>query len=961
MRLLFLILATTTLLFAQEKPLDFEYVKDEATTPILNPTLADRKVAKIRLKNGLEAYIISDPETNQSGASLSVEAGSWSDPKEYPGMAHFCEHMLFMGTKAYPDESEYSRFITEHGGMNNAFTASDQTVYLFSVNNESFKEALDRFSHFFIDPLFNTSSVDRELHAVDQEHSKNIEHDGRRQYMILKETGNPNHPFSGFSTGNAQTLGGIPREALVTWYQSNYCAGRMHLVVISSLPLDDLIQTVVDDFSYVPSCQVPPLSYPFHLFSKEQKGHMIYIKPIKDIKVFELIWQPAKQFAEDRKADVFNLVAYALSYAGPGSLSEMLKKEELARSVSSKADQLSQDEATFELSVTLTEKGVKNLDTVINYCFQAINRLKESGIPEYLFQEDKQMSLVNYQYQTRQDCFSTVENLGSSIIYEPLETFPEKQNIPTTYDPAFIKSFIDTLTPQTAIFSVQADPNLTGIAMTSKEKWMGAEYTIKPIDQEKLSDWENIALNPQIKLPASNPFIPKNLSLVSDAPKKIAQDESCLIYFKQDLNYQVPTAATIFSLKSPLLTGSASSCVLFDLYLQALQDKLDGTLSLARAAGFEFDIFHRDLKVTLMLSGYSDQTPELLKTIFQSLNSIHPTKEQFERYKETLATCYQNASKELPIRQAIDILQNLLSNASATSSSKYQAITSISYDSFLLFCTSAFKKSYVEGMIYGNFEEHTATDLWKNLHSSLASQPYPPYEQLIKKVIHLPETGGPFLISTETQMQGNGVILAIQEGSFSMEKRGCQQVLSNLLERDFFDTLRTQQQTGYIVQSQSSEIEKELFQSFYVQSSSYASEDLLARFEIFLQNFNQTLAQNLTPERFESIKSDLITVLQMPPDNQQAMAQRLNSLAFNYDGDFDWINKRIASLKTLSYDFVLHSAQEFLSNKNLKRLAIFVNGKTPSTQDTPKMANPLNYNPITPIQLKTLSTYSNTP
>ncbi len=959
MRLFILFLATSSLLFCNEEIPNFEYVKDETTVPILNPTLVDRKVAKIRLKNGLEAYLVSDPETNQSGASLSVEAGSWSDPKEYPGMAHFCEHMLFLGTKAYPGESDYSQFITEHGGKNNAFTASNQTVYMFSINNEAFQEALNRFSHFFIDPLFNTSSVERELHAVDQEHSKNIENDGWRQYMILKETGNPAHPFSGFSTGNAQTLGGIPREALVNWYEANYCAGRMHLVVISSLPLDDLVKIVVSDFSSVPSCQTPPPSYPFELFSEEQKGHMIYIKPVKDIKILELTWQPPKQFAEDRNTDVFDLVAYALSYGGPGSLSELLKQEQLARSVSSKGDLLSQDEAIFELSIALTEKGVKNLNTVIDYCFQAINRLKESGIPEYLFQEDKQMSLVNYQYQTREDCFTAVEELGASIIYEPLETFPQKQNIPTTYNPTFIKSFIDTLTPETAIFSIQANPDLTGVPMTSKEKWMDADYTIKPIPQELLSQWKNIALNPHINLPPPNPFIPKNLVLVSDAPKKIAQDDSCLVYFKQDVQYQVPTGTTIFSLKSPLLTGSAGSAVLFDLYLYALKDKLDGTLSLASAAGFEFDAFHKDLKVTLMLSGYSDQTPELLRTIFQSLNAIHPTKEQFERYKEALSTSYQNASKDLPLMQGIDMLKNLLSNASPTSQSKYQAIMPLSYEAFLLFCKTAFKKSYVEGMIYGNFEEPMAKDLWNTLHHSLASTPYPPHEQLIKKVINLPETGGPFLISTDTQMQGNGVILTIEEGSFSMEKRGAQQILSTLLERDFFDTLRTQQQTGYIVQSQNSEIEKELFQNFYVQSSSYPSQDLLARFEIFLKNFTQTLTQNLTAERFVSIKSDLITLLEMPPDNQAAMAQRLNFLAFNYDGDFEWINKRIASLKELPYDFVLQSAGEFFSPKNLKRLAIFVNGKTPPvTENTTLMTNPLNYNALSPVQLKSLSSYS---
>ncbi|HEY5259420.1 MAG TPA: insulinase family protein, partial [Rhabdochlamydiaceae bacterium] len=106
----------------------FEFVEDEAKLPILNPALKDRKTAKLRLDNGLEVYLVSDPGSDQSAAALSVEAGSWMDPKEYPGMAHFLEHMLFMGTGAYPKEFEYMQYIHDNGGTVNAYTATDRTV-----------------------------------------------------------------------------------------------------------------------------------------------------------------------------------------------------------------------------------------------------------------------------------------------------------------------------------------------------------------------------------------------------------------------------------------------------------------------------------------------------------------------------------------------------------------------------------------------------------------------------------------------------------------------------------------------------------------------------------------------------------------------------------------------------------------------------------------------------------------
>lgn len=39
------------------------------------------------------------------------------DPAELPGLAHFCEHMLFLGTEKYPVENEYPRFLSEHGNF----------------------------------------------------------------------------------------------------------------------------------------------------------------------------------------------------------------------------------------------------------------------------------------------------------------------------------------------------------------------------------------------------------------------------------------------------------------------------------------------------------------------------------------------------------------------------------------------------------------------------------------------------------------------------------------------------------------------------------------------------------------------------------------------------------------------------------------------------------------------------
>ena len=85
----------------------------------------------ITLPNRLKALLISDPEADMAAASINVGVGSCSDPREHQGLAHFLEHMLFQGTEKYPDEFEYSKFMSDNGGWDNAFTGGENTNYYF--------------------------------------------------------------------------------------------------------------------------------------------------------------------------------------------------------------------------------------------------------------------------------------------------------------------------------------------------------------------------------------------------------------------------------------------------------------------------------------------------------------------------------------------------------------------------------------------------------------------------------------------------------------------------------------------------------------------------------------------------------------------------------------------------------------------------------------------------------------
>jgi hypothetical protein len=76
-----------------------------------------RSYRYMTLSNGLKVVCVSDPDTDMSAASMSVHVGSMSDPLLWPGLAHFLEHMLFMGNSLYPDENAYFAYLNENGGI----------------------------------------------------------------------------------------------------------------------------------------------------------------------------------------------------------------------------------------------------------------------------------------------------------------------------------------------------------------------------------------------------------------------------------------------------------------------------------------------------------------------------------------------------------------------------------------------------------------------------------------------------------------------------------------------------------------------------------------------------------------------------------------------------------------------------------------------------------------------------
>lgn len=125
----------------------------------MKPLIDTKSYRYIELDNKLKVVLIHDPNSEISSAALDVKVGSWNEPDQFPGLAHFLEHMLFGGSQKYSRLDYFDDLLAKGSGSSNAYTDSTNTNYYFDITSNLFGKAFDVFAHFFIDPLFNEELV----------------------------------------------------------------------------------------------------------------------------------------------------------------------------------------------------------------------------------------------------------------------------------------------------------------------------------------------------------------------------------------------------------------------------------------------------------------------------------------------------------------------------------------------------------------------------------------------------------------------------------------------------------------------------------------------------------------------------------------------------------------------------------------------------------------------------------
>ncbi|KAI8388880.1 Metalloenzyme, LuxS/M16 peptidase-like protein [Radiomyces spectabilis] len=888
----------------------------------------DRDYRLIKLAtNDLQVLLVHDKDTDKSSAALDVHVGHLSDPEDLQGLAHFCEHLLFMGTEKYPKENDYNQYLAEHSGFSNAFTGVEDTNYYFEVGHEYLEGALDRFAQFFISPLFSDSCTERELKAVDSEHKKNRQQDSWRMFQLEKALSNPDHPYCHFGTGNLETLQDNPRHAgkntrdeLLKFHDSYYSANIMKLCILGRESLDELTQWTVEKFKNVRNKNIQPPSFPGHPLTKNELMKQIFIKPVKDVRSLEMTFP----FPDQRPlfaSQPGRYISHLIGHEGRGSILSLLKKNGWANYLQVGTIHGGIGFEFMRISIDLTEEGLAHYKDVIVVIFRYIELLKRSGVQESVFKEVQSLASLAFRFKEKYPPSQYTSRLAGLMQHGyPSNCVLSGPSLIRKYDPELISDNLNWLRPDNFRIMLAAQHPPGGVQFTKKEKWYDTEYEVKDFSEDLIKSLENAGLDKSLHLPPANDFIPtdfethkKQVDQPAKRPTLIEHTPTMRLWHKKDDIFWVPRANVWILFRSPLAYATPTNCVKTRLYTDLLKDSLNEYAYDAEVAGLCYNIENQLEGMLLAVGGYSDKLSVLLEKVVQKMRNFEVDPERFKLLKDQLRRSYKNFALEPPYQHALYYLSYFTQDKMWTNAEKLKELEDITPEDVQNFYPTILSHLHIEALVHGNIVKDDAQSMLRNVVDILQPKQLLPSQLIGHRSLILPK-GTKWVYQKEVEDPHNvnsGIEYLIQVGNVTQtELRARLSLLAQIAQEPCFDQLRTKEQLGYLVFSGVRKQTGSMGMRFIIQSERNTVY-LENRIEEFLVKLRK-LIENMTDTEYQAQVQSLISKkLEKDKNLGQEGSKYWTHIHSGYY-EFDQVDKDVQELKTIEKQSLLDFMTEYI-------------------------------------------------
>lgn len=902
-----------------------------------------RKYCHLVLPNGLRILLIENNRSQKASAHLNVEAGSLDEPDTFPGLAHFLEHMVFQGSKKYPDVSEYQTFIQTHGGSYNGYTMDENTEFTFSIGHEHFENALDRLSEFFTNPTLNEAASTAEMKIVHEEFERYFSQDAWCLAQIKKMLTNPDHPGHRFMVGNNSTLKFSLElmQALRAFHKEHYVANKMILILESNFSLKEMEAFATKYFSAVPKLDAVPKkrTLPLRYLPDSLNVRIQYESKEKDdYLALEFV------FTEKKSTELLHalhFISLLLNNPSPGALKDLLTERGWIKEISAKGGSFNasygiEDDAqvTFRVGFPITELGQKQIPEIIDLTLKYINFLQKECVDLTYFKEFRDVALLNNQYSADTSNPNFMLNLrkysldkfftGSNIVKESV--FPE----------SLIKKVLGYFKQENMRQIVFQSEALTEDSVIV-EPYMKGKYIKKPLDLKVSKELEQIAF----KKPEYNPYIPEKFELIQKTDKRfktpqiILDEDGIRCWYSQDYKFKVPKVSTMCILESNALKDTTieedtAIGIYSILFNQALQKHLQRHISIANSS-VEIESTKRGIVIKLI--GFSDKHNKIFMDIINLFAGFKVEEDDFESAKAMFIEYFQKKTTDPILEQGFSFVDTLLDQNDYSTEACLKVLQEISLEFLNNFAQKCFSNLKLELYSHGNMNAEDVIYLARNIQRTFKCTPG---EHVFgkDKLIHL-NNGVTYIYNLKNELGNNLLCLFLQAPDrFYMDFRVLN-ILAKIIHPKFFAELRTREELAYAAGCVLHAVGDEYpGLVFYIESSKKDVNFLINRTLTFLLN---PKLLDISEIEFNKIKKSLNKLF----NKQRTKFSSLQHYSGFFetlltDGNYNFENS--LKLRNVYEDFSLERLKEFyatLIQENTRKMVIIRADKA-----TPAIAGP---------------------
>ncbi|XP_022541381.2 nardilysin [Astyanax mexicanus] len=889
----------------------------------------------------------------QSAAALCIGVGSFSDPDDLPGFAHFLEHMVFMGSEKYPSENGFDAFLKKHGGSDNASTDCERTVFQFDVQRKRFREALDRWAQFFICPLMIKDAIEREVEAVDSEYQLAKPSDSHRKEMLFGSLAKPDHPMSKFCWGNAETLKTEPKKKKINVYKrlrefwkKHYSAHYMTLAVQSKEKLDTLEQWVREIFSEVPNNGLPKPDFSDRLdpFDTPAFNKLYRVVPVRKVHALTITWALPPQ-EKHYRVKPLHYIAWLIGHEGAGSILSLLRRKCWAVALFGGNSETGFDQnatySIFSISITLTDEGFQNFYQVAHLVFQYLKMLQTLGPQQRIYEEIQKIEANEFRYQEQTDPIEYVEDVCENMQLFPKEDFLTGDQLLFEYKPEVISAALNLLTPD-KVNLLLLSPEHEG-QCPLKEKWFGTQYSVEDIQKDWQERWTGeFELNPKLQLPAENQFISTEFTLKTsdcpdtDYPVRIASNDRGCLWYKKDNKFKIPKAYIRFHLISPVVQKSPKNLVLFDLFVNILVHAVAEPAYEADVAQLEYKLLAGEHGLIIKVKGFNHKLPLLFNLIVDHLANFSAAPEVFSMFTEQLKKTYFNILIK-PEKLGKDVRLLILEHSRWSMIQKYQAVVEgLTVDELMEFVNSFKRELYAEGLVQGNFTSVESAEFLKYITEKLQFQKLPVEVPVLFRVVELPQKHHLCKVKSLNKGDANSeVTVYYQSGPKNLREHTLMELLVMHMEEPCFDFLRTKETLGYHVYPTCRNTSGILGFSVTVetQATKFNTELVEMKIEEFLQSFGEKLS-SLSDEAFKSQVTALVKLKGCEDTHLGEEVDRNWTEVLTQQYVFNRLNREIDALKLMTKAELVNWFMEHRGETS-RKLSIHVVGFGVEENDPP--------------------------